>query len=585
MASSTAEDVQVALQRAKRKIAHLQQQLSDRQTRCCSPLDTSLSIWTPSRELRDSLVDMYTANPRVNEELRQRLPSSAALQLRTSTEQLSNSPRSGVSLDITAWPPAPEHSPLISPSPLSFRRPISPSSPLSLRRPVSPSSPLSLRRSVSPSSPLSLRRSVSPSSPLSLRRPVSPSSPLRRPVSPSSPLRRPVSPSSPLSLRRPVSPVSAFSSRPPGGAGEAPGEMETDYPSRDSSPQAENSGVAPAGGAAAGRPAGRTGLVHSDTRCPQDVSGGPAAAHTVQSLDRDKNISFLLKQLDAVRDINQKLQDQLVLKEKELQRREVDEELREEQREALTWERPTAVLEELLAAQRDRDQALMSRLLLANEERDEAELRARQQQKESEHVELLDSDQSSIDQDIEDLLQKVCDADSLQELDQFGSALVHRLRLAKQRKHDITAEEMKAVMEERDGSLRKCKQLEQDLVQERERWASKRERGGAPEGKCPQEAGLGVSRANHSSQDLFTPPSLPVEGAPVVGVAAQTPPPQATPLLVQVQQLSKEKQNMEAELQRCQEAEREASERVRRLERLVDVLRKKVGTGNVRAVI
>lgn len=38
------------------------------------------------------------------------------------------------------------------------------------------------------------------------------------------------------------------------------------------------------------------------------------------------------------------------------------------------------VLEEMLAAQKDRDQALMSRLLLANEERDEALLRARRLQ-------------------------------------------------------------------------------------------------------------------------------------------------------------------------------------------------------------
>uniref|UniRef100_A0A3B4GU19 Uncharacterized protein n=1 Tax=Pundamilia nyererei TaxID=303518 RepID=A0A3B4GU19_9CICH len=69
------------------------------------------------------------------------------------------------------------------------------------------------------------------------------------------------------------------------------------------------------------------------------------------------------------------LQQQLVQKEKELHRREVEEELREKRREAQDWERPAAVLEEVLAAQKDRDQAVMSRLLLANEERDEALLR------------------------------------------------------------------------------------------------------------------------------------------------------------------------------------------------------------------
>lgn len=43
----------------------------------------------------------------------------------------------------------------------------------------------------------------------------------------------------------------------------------------------------------------------------------------------------------------------------------------------------SGVLEEVLAAQKDRDQALMSRLLLANEERDEAVLHARQLQQAS----------------------------------------------------------------------------------------------------------------------------------------------------------------------------------------------------------
>ncbi|KAG8013041.1 hypothetical protein GBF38_021226 [Nibea albiflora] len=79
-----------------------------------------------------------------------------------------------------------------------------------------------------------------------------------------------------------------------------------------------------------------------------------------------------------------------------------------------------------------------------------------------------------------------------------------------------------------------------------------RERSGAMEDKQWLETDLQVLQANHSSHDLLTaPPSLPGDD-------------QATPLLVQVQQLSKEKQSVEAELQRCQEAEREASERVRR---------------------
>nr|XP_046269880.1 mirror-image polydactyly gene 1 protein isoform X1 [Scatophagus argus] len=444
---------------------------------------------------------MYTANPKVNAELRQRLPSPA-------TQQLNSPDRPGIclNLDHTDWPQATLHPP-------------------------------------------ELLTACSPSS---------------------------------LTHRRSVSPVSLSSSRPPEGAG----HMEMDPTlSRGPSPRAESCRDSPDGGRTSrgpgpGSPTLRRQVVSSDNSFHQDVLFGPITAAPAR-LEQDKNISFLLKELDTLRDVNKKLLDQLVQKEKELQRREVEEELREERKEAQGWQRSAVVLEEVIAAQKERDQALMSRLLLANEERDEAVLCARQLQQSSE---LDRSHLEDSDMDVDELLQCVCDADSVHEVEQFGSVLVHRLWLVRQRRMDITAQEMKAVMEERDGSVTKCKQLEQDLIQEREQRASQeeqlklqRETGGALEVSQPLEAELQVLQG-HSSQDLLAlPPVSPGEGVSLAG--------QAPPLLVQLQQLSKEKQKVEAELQRSQEAEREASERVRRLERLVEVLRKKVGTGSLRAVI
>ncbi|XP_034432120.1 mirror-image polydactyly gene 1 protein isoform X2 [Hippoglossus hippoglossus] len=275
----------------------------------------------------------------------------------------------------------------------------------------------------------------------------------------------------------------------------------------------------------------------------------------VQSFDRDKNISFLLKELDTVRRTNHRLQAELLQKDKELERRRFEEELRKEER-----ERPAVVLEEVWSAQKDRDQALMSRLLLANEERDEALLHASRllQAAELEKINLDDTNM-----DVDELLQCVCDADSAQEVEEFGSVLVQRLRLAQQRRSDITAQEMKAVMEERDGSVAKDELLRRQT-----------ERGGAVDDRRRLEAELQALRANHSPSPLLFHDE-----------DSRVSPPEARPVSVQMQQLSKEKQSVEAELQRCQEAEREANERVRRLERLVEVLRKKVGTGSVRAVI
>ncbi|RVE57685.1 hypothetical protein OJAV_G00218620 [Oryzias javanicus] len=419
------------------------------------PGEAAVSSWTPSKELRDSLVDMYRSNPGVNEELRRRLPSP------------------------------------------SRQNPVSGDRSENFLNPEPQDRPEALPEASSPSP------------------------------------------------------------APPPFSG-PPGEMEVDTPpSRSSSPEASRD---PAHDSAT--PVSPPLRAHLDS--PRQSR---AAAHP-----QDKNLSLLLKELDALRKLNNKLQEQLVQKEKELHVKEVDEELREEQREAQGWDRPTSLLEEVLAAQKDRDQALMSRLLLANEERDEALLRVRrlQQAAESENVPLQDTDA-----DLDELLRSVCEADSAQEVQQFGSVLVQRLLSARQRRSDITAQEMKAVMEERDRSVVKCKRLEEELLQHREQQASQEEilrlqleRDAAVEEKRRLEAEIRDLRADRRVQDPGCRSSLA----------------EAPPLLIQLQQLSREKQNVEAELQRCQKAELEACERVRRLERLVEVLRRKVGTGSLRAV-
>ncbi|KAM8913681.1 mirror-image polydactyly gene 1 protein isoform 3-T6 [Spinachia spinachia] len=485
----------------------------DRET---SPEITS-PTWTPSKELRDSLVDMYRDNPRLNAELRQRLPSPAPPQPRGPARSLlSKTPlglisETSLSLDCTQWP---EES---------------------------------------------------------------------------------------------IPPVPPSTFIPP----EGKRTMELDLsPSQGLSPQAQSCGD---GGASRGpgSPNLRGHLVCSDDSFHQDERFGPITAFDpLQTSERDKNISSLLTELESLRETNKKLQEELIQKEKELQRKEVEEELREEQREAQSWERPAALLEEVLAAQKDRDQALMSRLLLANEERDEAFIRARQVQLAAERLDvsaedpdedpieaevlfsnqrnsfllssfLLDLiDQLFIDQDVEQLLCCVCDADSVQKVQRFGSVLVQHLQLARQRRNEITSQEMKAVMEERDNAIAKCKQLEQDVIEERKEHARQAELLRLQRQKGT-EVELQVPQANRSFQDPLAP--LSSDGGSSVGLSWASH--QDPALLLQVQQLSNEKQNMGVELQRSQDAEREASEKVLKLERLVEVLRKKVGTGSLRAVM
>ncbi|XP_056308557.1 uncharacterized protein LOC130220206, partial [Danio aesculapii] len=59
----------------------------------------------------------------------------------------------------------------------------------------------------------------------------------------------------------------------------------------------------------------------------------------VPVLDKEKNIAFLLKELDSLRELNKKLQDKLALKEKELETKLLDSQLQETEMEARANER------------------------------------------------------------------------------------------------------------------------------------------------------------------------------------------------------------------------------------------------------
>lgn len=58
---------------------------------------------------------------------------------------------------------------------------------------------------------------------------------------------------------------------------------------------------------------------------------------------------------------------------------------------------------------------------------------------------------------MDELLCCVCDANSAQEVQHFGTALVRSLQVVRERRHDITGEEMEALMAERDAALAKVR--------------------------------------------------------------------------------------------------------------------------------
>lgn len=336
-------------------------------------------------------------------------------------------------------------------------------------------------------------------------------------------------------------------------------------------------------------------------------------------LDKDKNIAFLLKELDSMRDINKKLQDRLSGKERELETRKLDVELQDKVMEAHAAEQAAALVEEIYHAQRERDQAVMARLRLANEERDEALLRAKQL--EQAIVELENINPEENDMSLQELLNRVNNADSGLLIEKSGAVIVDRIHKTRERRKKITAEEMNAVIEERDAAISKCKRLEQELHHLKEQsqtsannmrhltaennqeralkaqlLSTQQERDSALQQSKKFEDEIQTLRVYYSlhkslSQEAslkeqFQSTLSTYEDAlhskeGIVSLANL----HNDQLITQLQLALSERANMEAQLQQSFEAQKEANEKVQKLERLVDVLRKKVGAGTVRTVI
>ncbi|XP_037993414.1 mirror-image polydactyly gene 1 protein isoform X5 [Motacilla alba alba] len=171
--------------------------------------------------------------------------------------------------------------------------------------------------------------------------------------------------------------------------------------------------------------------------------------------------SFLLKELDTLRAKNKKLQDKLAEKDRELKTMKLDLELQDRATEAKIAERIAALVEEVYSAQRERDEAVMARLRLANEERDEAFLRVQRLEESLKELENINPEEN--DMTLQELLNRINNADTGIDILKNGAIILNRIHRTKERKKKIIAEEMNAVIEQRDAALSQCKRLEQEL--------------------------------------------------------------------------------------------------------------------------
>lgn len=332
-----------------------------------------------------------------------------------------------------------------------------------------------------------------------------------------------------------------------------------------------------------------------------------------------KKIAFLLKELDFLRASNKKLQEKLTKEDKEQRKLKLKLELQEKATEAQIAEKTAALIEEVYFAQKERDDAIMSRLRLANEERDEAIARAKHMEMSLKVLENINPEEN--DMTLQELLNRINNADTGIAIQRNGAVIVDRIYKTKECKKRITAEEMNAVIEERDAALSQCKRLEQELhhLKEQNQTSANNMRHLTAENnqeralkakllamqqaretaiqqykKLEEEIQtLRVYYSLHKSlsqeenlKDQFNHTLSTYEEAlksreNIVSITQQ----QNEELATQLQQALTDRANMELELQHAMEASQAANDKVQKLERLVDVLRKKVGTGTMRTVI
>ncbi|XP_013202760.1 mirror-image polydactyly gene 1 protein isoform X2 [Microtus ochrogaster] len=192
-----------------------------------------------------------------------------------------------------------------------------------------------------------------------------------------------------------------------------------------------------------------------------DMNYESEISQVIPDLNKETSVAYFQKELEILRTSNKKLQEKLTKEDKERRKLELKLELQGKAAEAEIVERTAALIEEVYFAQRERDEAITCRLQLALEERDEAVARMKHMEMSLKMLENINPEEN--DMTLQELLSRINNADTGIAIEKNGALIVDRIYKTKECKRRITAEEMKAVIEERDAALSQCKRLHQEL--------------------------------------------------------------------------------------------------------------------------
>ncbi|XP_022087630.1 mirror-image polydactyly gene 1 protein-like [Acanthaster planci] len=336
---------------------------------------------------------------------------------------------------------------------------------------------------------------------------------------------------------------------------------------------------------------------------------------TSAKMDFEEGVPMLLSELGSTRDVNKELQERLLETEQEIESMRLSQSLTEATLEARVAARAAAVVEEIYAAQKERDEAIMARLRVANEERDEsiARLRRLENKDDFDSGTDVDDDYGPSDMSMGDLLARLSTSDTGPEIAMYGKSILGQINRVKTSKGRIVAEEMRTIIQEKDAALAKCKKLEREAIELRRTAGGLAALNNSEQSQRTQldatrqerDAALAKARkiqeeldevkiyySLHKSlsqevelRDQFNNTISDMTEQVKVSdqVLAQTKLSNSQ-LAAQVKQLQNERSAMAAQLHQALQAQRDAQAKLKEKERLIAVLRKKVAEGTVKTV-
>ncbi|XP_030854862.1 formin-like protein 13 isoform X2 [Strongylocentrotus purpuratus] len=332
----------------------------------------------------------------------------------------------------------------------------------------------------------------------------------------------------------------------------------------------------------------------------------------------ERGLPMLLDELGATKDKNQVLSEKCSEAKLEIESLKMQLGVKDAMSEAEIAAKGASLIEEIYTAQREHDAAIMSRLNLANDERDDAFARLQRYHSKDgfdsgTDVNSNEEDNTPADASLNNLLTRLTVADNRSSISKYGSAIIGRISKTKGRREEITSEEMRAILKEKDIAVAKCKKLEREVIELRRNKESSKSRNNnekslkaqlditrderdkalvAAKKRKDEIESLKVYYSLHKSlsqeanmRDQFnnTLGSIEEQVKTRDEVLARTQQ-NNSQLAQQVRAANDERNKMVVQLQRFEQENQHLKSKTHQLERLVAVLRKKVTEGTVKTV-